>query len=399
MADEQLPCDPYDAVFDRVFQRVASQEATVAKEREQGSELLEELLRHPPARQRLLVSNSSRFKSRMLCEHLLKESLAAAFQDVVRAGDMVGTAVTLADLLTAEDCGGEEALLGLRARAWAQLGNVFRIRADHHGAERAFETVDSLTESGPVSLLDKARVLDLKASLRRDQRRFDEAAQLLDQVISIYHQLGQWNLLGRSLKQKSMVCGEAGDLEAEIALLRCALQLLDPEEEPRSFLSARHNLIFALNESGRAREAFALLFHTRPLYLKQGDRMNLLRLRWLEGAVALKLGRIEQAGAAFREVRDAYLDLGLQYDAAVVSLDLAGVCALQGRPSEVRRLAEETLAIFQSLEVHCEAMAAFLAFYQAARQEKAEAGLVQEVASFLRGCGSTPALRVPQSNG
>lgn len=398
MADEQLPCDPYDAVFDRVFQRVASQEVTVAKEREQGCDLLEELLRHPPARQLLLVSNSSRFKSRMLCEHLLKKSLEAGFREVGLAGDLARVAVTLADLLTAQDCGGEEALRGLQARAVAQLGNVFRIHADYHSAERAFERVDSLSESGFVSPLDKARLLDLKASLRRDQRRFDEASQLLDQVISIYHQLGQWSLLGRSLKQKSMVCGEAGDLEAEIALLRCALQLLDPEEESRSFLSARHNLIFALNESGRAREAFALLFHTRPLYLKQGDRMILLRLRWLEGAVALKLGRIEQAEAAFREVQGAYVDLGLEYDAAVVSLDLAGVYALQGRTAKVRRLAEETLTIFKSLDIRCEAMAAFLTFYQAAQQEKAKVDLVQEVANFLRGCRPPPPVGVSPNN-
>ncbi|HVR99756.1 MAG TPA: hypothetical protein VMW27_24245 [Thermoanaerobaculia bacterium] len=398
MADEQLPCDPYDAVFDRVFRRVASQEVVVAREREQGSELLEELLRHPPARQLLLIGNSSRFRSRMLCERLLKESFEAGFREVSRAGELAKVAVALAGLLTSEECGGEEAHRGIQARAWAQLGNACRIHADHANAQLAFERVDSLLEGGPVSLLDKARVLDLKASFRREQRRFDDAGQLLDLVISIYHQLGQWSLLGRSLRQKSMVCGEAGDLEAEIALLRCALQLIDPEEEPRSFLTARHNLIIALNDSGRAREAFALLFHTRPLYLKQGDRMNLLRLRWLEGTVAVKLERLEQAGAAFREVQGAYAEMGLDYEAAVVSIDLAGVYALQGRTSEVRRLARETLAVFQALDIHYEAMAAFLVFYQAAQQETAESGMAQmvqmtqEIAGFLRRSQSDPSL-------
>jgi tetratricopeptide (TPR) repeat protein len=385
--------EAYDEVFDRVFQKVAVREAWIERERERGRELFEELMHHPPSRQCLLVSNSGRYRSRMLCEHLVEESLEAGFQDVSRAVALARLAVTIAGLLKAEDRGGESALDGLRARAWAQLGNACRVNADHPAAESAFERAEALCAAGRMDLLDRARVLDLKASLRRDQRRFAEASQLMDEVIAIYHQLGQWHLVGRSLKQKSMICGEAGDGESEIALLRCALGLLDPEEEPRTFLAARHNLILALHESGRSREAFALLFHTRPLYLKAGDRMNLLRLRWLEGSVALGLGRLDQAEVAFREVRGAYVELGLDYDAAVASLDLARVYAQQGRGDALRDLAEEMLAIFRSHSIHREAMAALLFFCQAVDMEKAEVGLIREVAGFLKRARDNPDLR------
>jgi tetratricopeptide (TPR) repeat protein len=393
----------YDEVFDRVFERVLCREAVIARERAQGREVFGELMRHPPARQLLLVANSARYRSPMLCERLLQESQDEAFRDVAKAQTLARLAVTMAGHLTAADCAGgcaggcdnEEPWRSLQARAWAQLGNACRINADHPAAEQAFERARALCLAG-VELLAKARVLDLEASLRRDQRRFEEAFQLLDEVIAIYHQLGQRNLLGRSLKQKSMVCGEAGDIESEIALLRCALKLIDPAEEPRTFLAARHNLILALNETGRSREAFALLFHTRPLYLKQGDRMNLLRLRWLEGSVARGLGRIEQAELAFREVRDAYVELELDYDAAVVSLDLAGVYAREGRSAELLHLAEEMLAIFQSQRIPREATAALMFFCEAARQEKAETRLVQlveDTANFLKLSRDNPDLQ------
>jgi len=391
------PAEPaetsYDAAIDRVFARVADRETAVARERDLARELYQELLQHPEARRRLLVSNSARFRSRMLCEVLLAESHQAGFEEPARAVELARLAVAAAGVLTEEACGGAEGQRSLAARAWAQLGNALRVTGDHPEAERAFAAVDALVAQGGLALLDTARVLDLKASLCRDQRRFAEASRLLDRVVAIYQQLGQWHLLGRALKQKSMVCGEAGDLEGEMALLRRALDLLDPDEEPRTFLAARHNLIAALNQSGRSREAFALLFHTRPLYLQQGDRMNLLRLRWLEGMVAGGLGRLEQAEIAYREVRDAFLELGLDYDAALASLDLAGVLARQGRSADVRRLAAETLAVFAVRDIHREAFAALAFFSQAAQREVAQVSLVQEVVDFLKRVRNNPDLR------
>jgi tetratricopeptide (TPR) repeat protein len=390
MIDDGPRRDPYDEAIDRVYRSILAREAGVARERARGRELFEELLCHPPSRQGLLVANSSRFRSRALGEILLEHAQEAGFSDPVRSSELARLAVTLADLLAGEMAG--EGIEGLRARAWAQLGNALRIRSDHAGAERMFEVAAGLLESGQVSPLESARVLDLQASLKRDQRRFDEATVLMDQVITIYRGLGQKALLGRALKQKSMICGESGDPEAEIALLRRALELLSPEGEPLTFLAARHNLILALCAAERPRDAFALLFHTRPFYLKQGDRLNLLRLRWAEGTVALGLQRHEQAAVAFHEVREAFLDLGLDYDAALASLDLTEVYAIQGRTADVRRLAEEMLEVFQSRNIHREALGALAVLQQAARLEKAGLVLVREVSSFLRKARTRPDL-------
>jgi hypothetical protein len=53
--------------------------------------------------------------------------------------------------------------------------------------------------------------------------------------------------------------------------------------------------------------------------------------------------------------------------------------------------------VFESRQIHREAMAAFLVFCQAAQVEKAGLGLVREVAAFLKQARHTPDLRfVPQ---
>src|SRR6185295_6643881 len=368
----------------RVFDRVVAAEAVIAEQRVAGRRLFEELMEVPATRRHLLLSNSARFRNRMLCECLVEEGFEAGFKNPRQAVEVATLATLVADRLTPADCGGvEEARNSLRARAWAQLGNAHRIVFDLVKSEQAFSVAEALLEEGPVGLLDKSRVLALLACLRRDQRRLAEAHQLYDRAAFVYKKLGQWNLLGQTLLQKAMVCGEAGDEESRMTLLRRALDLIDPQADPRLFLAARHNLISALHESGRSREAFALLFHTRPLYLKTGDRMHLLRLRWLEGLVAFGLQRIEQAEVAFREVREAFGELGLDYDAALAALDLAGVYIAQGRTHDVRRIAEETLAVFQARNTHQEAMAALLVFSDAARLDRAELELVREVSGFL----------------
>ncbi|HEX3554247.1 MAG TPA: tetratricopeptide repeat protein [Thermoanaerobaculia bacterium] len=390
---EEEAGDGYDAVLDRVFEKVVVTEAVFTEQRAQGRGLLAELQQVPAERQHLLVANCRRFRNRGLCDLLVEESHETGFQSPRRAVELARLAVLLADRLTAEECGGGEVQEGLRARAWAQLGNAHRISSNLAEAESALAVAEELLNRGRIGFFDRARVLALLASLRRAQERFAEALQLFDRVVVIYKKLGQWNLLGRTLLQKSLVCGEAGDGETEMSLLRHALDLLDPQTEPRLFLAARHNLIHALHESGRSREAFALLFHTRPLYLKMGDRMNLLKLRWLEGQVAAGLQRLEQAEAAFREVREAYAGLGLDYDAALASLDLASLYAAQGRTADLLRVAEETLAVFQARNVHREALAALLILCHAARGEQAGAGLVRQVSEFLKRARNHPDLR------
>lgn len=392
---DESACAAYDAVIERVFRQVANDEMRLFQAGQKAEAVYAELLRHPAARREMLVANSSRFRSRPLCELLLEKCHEAGFQDPAQAIDLARLALAMAERIDRDDPRGRTGpFQNLQARCWAQLGNALRISADHRGAEEAFASAEGLLrEQGRTGLLDRARLFDFMASLRRDQRCYAEAFRLHDRVISTYQRLGQWHLLGRTLAQKATVCGEMGDLDAEMALLRRALDLLDPQAEPRMFLAARHNLILALNQSGRHREAFALLFHTRPLYLQTGERMNLLRLRWLEGQVAVGLGRTDQAEVAFREVRDAFVELGLAYDAALASLDLASVYALQGRAAEMRRLAEEMLVIFQSRAIHREAVAALLVFRQAAELEEAGLQLVQEVAAFLRRARHDPDLQ------
>ncbi len=432
----------YDQVLDRVFSRVTPAEAVIEASRRRGRELFEELMQHPPTRQGLLVRNSARFSDRFLCEELLNASRDEVFRDGTGSAHLAQLAVEISGrilaarqavqrdrqdrpeplptsalaalpaMTTADDIDGDCAhdafalcpagdlalLAGLAARAHAQFGNALRVLTDMDGAGKAFEAAEAQLVAYPsIGPLDKARVLDLQASFYLGLRQLETSARLLDRVIAIYGRLGQRGLLGRALNLKAIVLGHQGDLKGRLALLQRALNLIDPQTDARWFLAVRHNIIVTLLADGCPREAFALLFHTRPLYLKMGDRWSLLRLRWVEGQVAHGMNRLDQAEAAYREVSEAFVEGGHAYDAALASLDLAVILAQQGKTAEMRLLAHQMVNFFEARQLHREAMAAYLVFCDAARADQAGLNLVREVSSFLQQARNAPSMRFTPS--
>ena len=127
-----------------------------------------------------------------------------------------------------------------------------------------------------------------------------------------------------------------------------------------------------------------MLPEVRLAMQRTAEPLDWLRLRWTEASIAQGLGRTDEAEAAYREVQGKFLELGKGYDAALVSLDLAALLAQQGRTEELKGIAAEILPVFESRDVHREAMAALLLFQQACAEERATLELIQQIAAVLR---------------
>ena len=74
------------------------------------------------------------------------------------------------------------------------------------------------------------------------------------------------------------------------------------------------------------------------LAARLGNGLDLLRVSSLQGQIAAGLGRTDEAVTTLAGVRDEFLELGIVYDAALATLELAVVLAEQGRTAEVREL-------------------------------------------------------------
>jgi tetratricopeptide (TPR) repeat protein len=281
----------------------------------------------------------------------------------------------------------------LQARVWGCLGNARRVRSDLLGAEEAFFQAEAYLRKGSKDPVELASFLDLKASLRRAQRRFDEALRLLGRASSIFLRNGHPHRAGRALVKMSTVHHYAGNLAEAIPLLTKALKLIDSETEPRLLLCARHNLCDYLASSGRFVEAQKEYRETRPLYRNFPDAVTQNRRKWVKGRIALGFGQTTQAERLLLASRDGFIAEGIPYDSALVSLELAALYAREGRTADLKRFAQEMLPIFSSLQIHREALAALTFLQKALETERASLELVSHVARYLRRAKHDPELR------
>ena len=381
-----------DAAWDRLFADLGVRLARAAAERKEAPALLDELLSRPWEEWPVLFRLDRRLQTIAVCELLIEKSFEEGFRDAARAIGLADRGLLLAGLLEGERYG-RAVVQDLQARAWAYLGNARRIAFDLAGAEEALARAERLAEGGSADPLEEARILDLRASLLSDQGHFEQAAELLDAVIDIYDDVHKPHRKGRAMVSKGHCLGYAGWHDEAIRQIRLGLGLVDWDREPRLVLMARHNLAWFLNDCGRAEEARRQLERFRHTYRELPGSFTELRLAWLDGRIAARLGRPDEAEPVLLEVRRRFLAEGNGYDAALVTLDLAHLYLEAGRAAEVRTLAAEMLDVFLSRDIHRQALAALAVFQKAAELDNATPGLVQEISSYLVRARKNPGLR------
>lgn len=239
-------------------------------------------------------------------------------------------------LVSANLAKGEGVRAKLRSLAWAHLGNALRVKNDFEGAERAFVSSDELWKSGEGSAegpFEEGLIFALKASLRRAQRRFDEAKNLLERASLLASGL---TLRIQIMVSKAKLLEETGNLSETVALLEQVKEIAPPKEEARILFPIWHNLADALSKLHRFQEATALLPQAHAYLLKAGGELNRVRLLWTEGRVTVGLGNVKEGIALLARVRGEFASRNMAYDMALVSLEIAFLqaslgCAERGR--------------------------------------------------------------------
>jgi tetratricopeptide (TPR) repeat protein len=353
---------------------------------ESAHELLAELLSYTGQQQRLLICTEPRFQSWALCELLLDESWSAALESPGRAVHLADLAVGIAAELD-EITFTYPLVCDMRARSWAYLGNARRVASDLRLAEKAFELAEMWVARGTGDPLEQARIYELRASLDMDRQRLDEAQGLLRKAMTVYRRAEDEHRQGRVLISQGLVLGRGDRVEEAVDCLRRGREQIDPAAEPRLALVAVHNLCFFLNEMGQHQEALKLLAESRQMHSQMERDLDMVRLQWLEGRIALAANQVQEAAESFADVRREFVERGVAYDAALVSLDLASAYARLGRAAEMRQLAEEMVTIFQSRDLQREAMAALIVLQKAAHMEGTSVELLDELSAMLRRSG------------
>jgi tetratricopeptide (TPR) repeat protein len=354
-----------EELFHSVLGRARRQILAFA-ERQKAAVLWPRLRAHPANARSAVVREIRDFRSWALAEMVCHESIEAAAHDADEALELAELAVVIADCLP------EEEVLRGRTQGYARfhLGNARRVKGRSlPEADMAFAEANVLWKAGaegdPDGFLNEARVLGMEASLRREQHRLDEAIRLLDQALVIDH----GDLRATLTINRANALEEIGSYEAAIGALKQALPLLDGQREPRLLWSLRFNILVNLCNLGYQAEAERLLDEVRRMTIELGYGLGLVRLGWLQGWIHAGLGRPYEAEAAFIQARKYFLERGISFDAALVSLELAVLYLEQGRTPEVKALARELASVFKAQDLAREALATLLLFQEAVEKE------------------------------
>jgi tetratricopeptide (TPR) repeat protein len=372
---------------ERMVQRLAF---ALERERAQALGLFQEMAARSAEQREILVGNSPRFQTWGFYELLVDRSWEECTRNPAQAEELALLALKLSLKLDL-DVYPEELVEDLRSRSWSHIGNSRRLRSDLRGAEEAFQKAYLHLKRGTGEPLERGNYLDLKASLWRDLRRFDDAIRLLQRAKSLFLAVGDDHRAGRALMSLSIVYSQAARPEQAIPVLYRALGVIDGEQDLRLLLFAKHNLMGYLADAGRPLEAQALYRETRALYRSFPDPFIRNRRSWLKGKISRGLGDLEQAESLFLAARDGFIAEGVPYDTALVSLELATLYAEQGRIAELRRLTDEMIPIFTSRQIHREALAALSFLCRSMEAERASAEGLARVAAYLRRAQYDPA--------
>jgi tetratricopeptide (TPR) repeat protein len=362
----------YDAVIDRVFAAVLTRARELASKGKTSIAAtgVEEL---PEAPQPVEIPQF---------ETLLQQSWALRNENPTEMVRLAEEARELAESLGAPFKA--SAVADLRCRAWVELGNAHRVADNFSAAERALGRATELYLEGTQDEVLAARLFTVQASTLGDCRRFDLAETALDLVFTIHRRRGDDHEAGRALLKKGIFAGYRGNTEQALQLVEQGLGLLDEEREPALVFLALHNQARFLLDAGQLRAARMALWKAKARGLHPGGRVIQLKVRWLEGQINAALGELERAEAAFREVKDGFLESKLVYKAALVGLEL-GALLLRGARTE--HAAREILAAadtFMALGINREVSASVLLLRGAAEQRIVDSGLIEYVADQLR---------------
>jgi len=335
------------------------------------------LARYPHLARQALIREVADFQDAGLAELLCQESIKAAGDSAREALRLARLAVLASERVPAERGGGPR----LEGFCRVHVANALRVSGRLVAADTALARAREQWQAGDgPGLLNEARVLQIEASLRRDQRRFPEALGLLDCALAI----DRWGETTSLLIGKSYALWGMRDFEGSIALLRQAAPLIDPEHGLRNLFAVRVNVAFNRCHLGQYAAAGLALPEVRALAKRLDNRLDTLRVTWLEAKVAAGMGQVEAAVAAFQRVYAGFERQRLTYDAALVALELAELHASLGRTTEVKALARKAAPTFHAQGVHREARRALELFRSAAEQERASVALIRSVVSYLQ---------------
>jgi tetratricopeptide (TPR) repeat protein len=392
--DEPEEAPDYSGSFASALARVAEASVQLEADAQRVDEELAGLVDAGPDDALALVGAArTRYASPLLVDRLLAEARTALRRSPrealgwIEVADLVAFRVNVTVF-------SHSFVHSLLVRIAAHRANALRVAGELREADARWQEIQEDLQREPVGDVEtEAELASLLASLRQDQRRFEEADRLMERAAMLYADLDDDRGVARALIKQGILRRLAGEPSSAIAILDRALELSPHGGDRRLELNIGHNRFLCFCDLGDYDRAAEQLGCSRHLYEVAGDQETFLLLRWLEGRIAIGQRHFEPAETHLLTARNGFLAQRRGFSMALVSLDLARLYLGHGRTSEVKRMAETMVAIFDCQEVHAEAIRALKMFQEAAAMEQVTGEFLSSLSRYLTLAQRDPGFR------
>ncbi len=245
----------------------------------------------------------------------------------------------------------------LRLRALGVLGSAFRAVGDLLQAEEIYQEGVGLLRTEHIPVTERANFLFRLAVLRSVQNRMAEALRLVGGSVRVYRETSEpirRKHLGEVLVIRGYFYDQVGNNAAAMKDWSEALKCTDPKTRPRVHHCASYNLAYGLVAKGAvdSRSLSTVEGHlskARKFLSKRPRSKQKLLLVWLQGIVMMRFGSTRRGEAAFKSARRGFIEMGVPFEFALVSLDLGRYLYRSRELEELKSLAVETQQLFSTL--------------------------------------------------
>jgi tetratricopeptide (TPR) repeat protein len=238
---------------------------------------------------------------------------------------------------------------GLGLRLAASLWEYWWIRGHLAEGRRWLDDALARGASEPSEL--RARALHAASSLATRQGDYDRAAELSEQSLALWEELGDVSGTARSLLSLGTVAAEQGDQERAISLSERAAELYRESGDRRGHALAVSNLGGIALERGEYAKAASLSEQAYGLFETLEDSEGMAFALVNQGYAALSEHEHERALVLLRQALRRVAELEFRDVIGYCFEGLAAVLAFTGQPDPAARLLGAAEALRESLGV------------------------------------------------
>jgi tetratricopeptide (TPR) repeat protein len=232
--------------------------------------------------------------------------------------------------------------------ARSQLGNAHKVLAQFRSAELALDHAKTHLDRGSLHSELFAWLWELIGGLRRNQRRFAEAAEALAKSQEYRQQAGNIEDLARCFVCQAINYRYAPEPEKAVVCAQKAVRMLPGDADPKLIYSTIHALVSSLIEAGRPNEAAECLLEAEDLLDPTVDPLLGAKRAWLRGSLDVALGLHTTAEVHFKKSAKIFTKHGMHYERAQIFLELALLYAATNRDRELNETISATLPASRS---------------------------------------------------